>query len=146
MKKTASKLIGISLLLLIISCKTYTIPTDSFREQMTTAKSENMKDVEISNPLFYRNIKYYSNNIDRLVVLDKNGNTMSLDNSPSIEMKVTHRNGKKYILYFDTVILENDTLNGRRSRFAQGLTIEIPMDSIVKIEVQDGGKKFNYKN
>lgn len=105
-----------------------------------------MKEVEINNPLLYRNIQYSSNNIDRLLVLDKDGNKKYLDNSPSIEMRITHRNGKKYILYFDTVTLENDTLKGGRSRFAQNLRREIPIDSIVKIEVQDGGKNFNYQN
>jgi hypothetical protein len=61
-------------------------------------------------------------------------------------MRVTHSNGKKYHFYFDTVVLENDTLKGGRSRFVQGLTRAIPLDSIVKIEVQDGGKKFDYQN
>lgn len=145
MKKLTSKFIIIGALLLTFSCKTYTIPTDSFREQMMNTKSGNMKDVVINNPLYYRNIKYSSNNIDRLLVLDKAGKERYLDNSPSIEMRVTHSNGKKYILYFDTVILENDTIKGGRSRFVQGLTRQIPMDSIVKIEVQDGGKKFNYQ-
>ncbi|MGY0406920.1 MAG: hypothetical protein ACWIPJ_00980 [Polaribacter sp.] len=113
---------------------------------MINAKARNMKDVEINNPLNFGNIKYFSNNIDRLIVLDKNGNKIVLDNSPSIEIRVTQHNGKKYILYFDTVILENDTLKGKRSRFAKGLRREIPMDSIVKIEVQNGRKKFNYQN
>ncbi len=146
MYKLQSKIIGIGILLLILSCKTYIIPTDSFREQMIKAKSGNMKEVEINNPLFYKNIKYSSNNIDRLIVTDKNENKIYLNNSPSIEMRVTHINGKKYHFYFDTVILENDTLKGGRSRFAQNLTRTIPMDSIVKIEVQDGGKNFNYQN
>ena len=104
-----------------------------------------MTEVEINNPLFYRNIKYTSNNIDRLIVTDKNGNKIYLNNSPSIEMRVTHRNGKKYHFYFDTIILENDTLKGGRSRFAQNLTRAIPMDSILKIEIQNGGKNFNYQ-
>ena len=146
MKKLTSKILIFGALLLFFSCKTYTIPTESFREQMIKATSSNMKDVEINNPLFFSNIKYSSNNIDKLIVLNKDGNKLFLDNSPSIEMRVTHNNGKKYILYFDTVVLENDTLKGGRSRFVQGLTREIPLDSIVKIEVQDGGKKFNYKN
>ncbi|WP_282031907.1 hypothetical protein [Winogradskyella eximia] len=146
MKKLTSKILIFGALILFFSCKTYTIPTESFREQMIKATSSNMKDVEINNPLFFSNIKYSSNNIDKLIVLDKDGNKLFLDNSPSIEMRVTHNNGKKYILYFDTVVLENDTLKGGRSRFVQGLTREIPLDSIVKIEVQDGGKKFNYKN
>jgi len=146
MNKLKSKLIGIGSLMLILSCKTYTIPTDSFREQMMKAKSRNMTEVEINNPLFFRNIIYPSNNIGRLIVTDKNGDKIYLDNSPSIEMRVTHHNGKKYHFYFDTVILENDTLKGGRSRFSQNLTREIPMDSIVRIEVQDGGKNFNYQN
>ena len=116
---------------------------------MIDASPENLKESEINNPLIgngWRNIKYYSNNVQGLYVLDKNGNELFLDNSPSIEMRVTHRNGKKYHFYFDTVILENNTLSGSRSRFISGLTRDIPMDSIQKIEVQDGGKKFKYQN
>lgn len=141
------KMSGYGMLLLIISCKTYTIPVDSFKKQMVRATSENLKEVEINNPLNYsRGIKYRSNTIERLEVVDKNGNMAYLDNSAAIEMRVTLQNGKKRILYFDTVVLENDTLKGGRSRFAQGLTLKIPMNEIVKIEVQDGGKKFNYQN
>lgn len=136
----------IGILSLFLSCNTYTIPVESFREQMTKFPSSSMKEVEINNPLAYGNIKYSSNNIDRIMVLDKKGNKIYIDNSPSIEMRVTHRNGKKYIFYFDTVILENDTLKGSRSRFAQGITRELPIKSIVKIEVQDGRKNFDYQN
>ncbi len=132
--------------LLFNACKTYTIPTESFREQMITAKMGYMKPVEINNPLFYSKIAYPSNNIKRLIVEDNDGKKLYLDNSPSIEMRVTQNNGKKYIMYFDTVILENDTLKGGRSRFIQDLTRMIPMDSIVKIEVQDGGKNYKYNN
>jgi len=35
-------------------------------------------------------------------------------------------------------------LIGGRSRFATSLIRKIPMDSVVKIEVQDGGKKIEY--
>jgi hypothetical protein len=113
---------------------------------MKEARTDNMTEVSINNPLNYGNITYFSNDIKSLIVVDKNGNIISLNNSPSIEMRVTHKNGKKYHFYFDTVILENDTLKGGRSRFIQSLIRKIPMDSISKIEVQDGGKKFNYEN
>ncbi len=146
MKNLKNRLLAFGALLFIISCKTYTIPVESFREQMINETSENMKKVKVNNPFFYSNIKYTSNNIKRIIVIDKDGKRTYLDNSPSIEMRVTHVNGKKYHLYFDTVILENDTLKGGRSRFAQVLDRQIPMDSIAKIEVQDGGKKFEYKN
>ena len=101
--------------------------------------------MRVSNPLFYDDISYASNNIDSLIVLDKNGGKVSIPNSPSIEMRITHRNGKKYILYFDTVIIEDDTLKGARSRFIQKLNLHIPMDSIGKVEVHNGRKRFIYK-
>ncbi len=116
---------------------------------MIAASSENMKESEINTPLIgnnWRNIKYYSNNVEGLFVVDKKGEELYLRNSPSIEMRVTHINGKRYYFYFDTVILENNVLMGSRSRFISGLTRNIPLDSIVKIEVQDGGKKFAYQN
>ena len=151
MNKLTLKITGIIVLLFLFSCKTYTISPESFREQMKNANSSSMKEVNINNPLkpllplLPLNITYSSNNINHLIVKNKEGIEMLLDNSPAIEMRVTHRNGKKYIVYFDTVILENDTLKGGRSRTIQGITRQIPMDSIIKIEVQDGGKNYNYK-
>jgi len=145
----APKIIGLLSILLLVSCTTYTIPVRSFKEQMMKVEPGTMKEVEINNPLLVSNasnIQYTSNNIERIIVVDKEGKKTYLDNSPSIEMRVTHSNGKKYHFYFDTVVLENDTLKGGRSRFVQGLTRAIPLDSIVKIEVQDGGKKFDYQN
>ena len=104
------------------------------------------KEVEINNPLLYGNLKYSANNIKTLNVIDKNGNKITIPNSPSLEMRITHKNGKKYLFYFDTIILENDTLKGSRSRFIPNLTRKIPFDSIAKIEVQEGGKNYNYQN
>jgi len=53
---------------------------------------------------------------------------------------------KKNHFYFNTIILENDALKGGRSRFMKNLTRKIPMNSSVKIEVEDGGKNFKYQN
>ena len=135
----------IGLLLIITSCKTYTIPTESFKKQFTKTEHIQEKEVEINNPLLYGNLKYSANNIKTLNVVDKKGNELTIQNSPSLEMRVTHKNGKKYVFYFDTIILENDTLKGSRSRFTPNLTRSVPFDSIVKIEIQEGGKNFNYQ-
>ncbi len=132
--------------IVFFSCKSYTIPIDSFKEQLMESNSSSMKDVRVNNPLSLGTISYAANNVEGLIVKDKNGSTSYLRNSPSIEMRVTHVNGKKYHMYFDTVIIENNILKGARSRFIQGLNREISMDSIAKIEVQDGGKKFKYQN
>ena len=69
-----SKIFTIGLLLIIISCKTYTIPTESFKNQFTKTENIQEKEVEINNPLLYGNLKYSANNIKTLNVIDKNGN------------------------------------------------------------------------
>lgn len=142
---TTNKIIGFGILILIIACKTYTIPTESFKEQMKNSTAVNLEPVEINNPLsFNHKLNYFANQIDTIHVLDKNGQKTTLANSPAIEMRITQQNGKKFIVYFDTVTLENDTLKGNRSRFLPHLERVIPFDSIVRIEVQNGGKKFEY--
>lgn len=130
---------------LLFSCKTYTIPIESFREQMTESGNEKMRDVEINNPTSYSNLKYQANSVKSIVVVDKNGNNVEIENSPKLEMRITRKNGKRYILLFDTVIVENDTLRGARSRILQNLRREIPLDDIEKIEIQDSGKVYKYQ-
>lgn len=132
-------------LTLLCSCKTYTIPVDSFREQMTKSGNGKMQDVAINNPISYSNIKYKANNVKSIVVVDKNGNNVEIGNSPKLEIRITGKNGKKYILPFDTVIVENDTLKGARSRMLHNLRREIPLDDIEKIEIQDSGKAYKYQ-
>jgi len=145
MKTKLISLMGI--LFLLFSCKTYTIPVDSFRDQMTVPGSEKLRVVEINNPALYtyKNIKYEANSIKSIVVVDKKGDKVKLENSPKLEMRITRKNGKKNILLFDTVIVENDTLKGARSRLLQNLRREIPLSDIDKIEIQDSGKVYKYQ-
>lgn len=133
------------LVLTLISCKTYTISPDSLKSQLTRADN-NEKEVKVNNPLLFGELKYLANDIETLDVIDKKGNQLSIPNSPRLEMRITHKNGEKYVVYFDTAILENDTLKASRSRFMPNLRRSILFDSIVKIEIQDGRKNFNYKN
>lgn len=125
------------------SCKTYTVTTENLREQL--AASAGLKKVVINNPLSYGNLTYDANQLKKITVTNKDGGQESLENSPSLEMRVTLTNKKRYHFYFDTVVIQNDTLFGGRSRFINSLTRRIPFDSIQKIEIQDGGKKFNYQ-
>lgn len=145
--KKRNKLKLLIMSLLCSACTTYTIPVNSFKEQLVNNKPENLKEVEVSNPLLgsAKNITYQANQIEELLVVDKSGASYYLKNSPSIEMRITLNTGKKKILYFDTVYLENDSLKGSNSRFLQTYKT-FALKDIVKIEVQDGGKKFNYKN
>lgn len=140
----------IAILFLAVSCKTYTVPVDSFREQMTTGSGK-MKQVEINHPSFYStsspngNLRYEANTIHKIEVLDNKGNKVRLQNSPKLEMRITRKDGKKHILFFDTVIVENDTLKGARSRYMPHLRREIALTDIEKIEIQDSKKVYKYQ-
>lgn len=139
--RTAAFFIAVAFL--AVSCKTYTVDPESFRQQLAGA---HMQDATITTPMAYApNITYSANDVKGITVVDKKGNLFYLENSPSIEMRVTQKNGKRNISYFDTVHLRNDTLYAVGSRFLSFVTRKIPFDSIVKIELQDGGKKFNYQ-
>jgi len=131
-------------LFLVFSCKTYTISPESFKEQLTGIDSKSLvqKPVSIVSPYFVK--KFYSNNIKSIIVIDKQYREIELKNQPSIEMRVTTIDGKRHIMYFDSVYLENDTLYGSKARLISLNYTKIPFNKIVKIEVQDGGK--NYKS
>ena len=120
---------------------------ESFRDQMTVPGNKKLREVEINNPTpySYSNIKYDANSVEFIVVIDKKGNKVKLENSPRLEMRITRKSGKKYILLFDTVIVENDTLKGARSRIMQNLRREIPLNDIDKIDIQDSGKVYKYQ-
>lgn len=149
MKAKLMYLAGFSLL--VISCKTYTVPVDSFRDQMKVEGPEKLKTVEIDHPVFYStssprgNMQYQANTIKSIEVQDKKGNKVRLLNSPKLEMRIHRKDGKKNILFFDTVVVENDTLKGARSRIMQNLRREIALSDIAKIEIQDSKKTYNYQ-
>ncbi|WP_339835892.1 hypothetical protein [uncultured Flavobacterium sp.] len=140
------KIILLALVFAIYSCTTYIIPTESFKTQFSKFDSIQKRERVINNPLTYGTIKYMTNNIMMINAIDKNNNPLTIRNSASLEMRVTKKNGKKNIFYFDTVTLENDTLKGSQSRFLPNIRKEIPFDDIIKIEIQEGGKNYSYQN
>lgn len=122
------KAILFALLLTVLnSCKTYTIPPENFKKQLSKVENQHQKTI------------YQAYDLDNLVLYDSKGNATTLPNSPAIEMQVTQKNGKKNAFFFDTVFIENDTLKGEKSRIL-GLMNYVPFDQIAKIEVQEGVK------
>jgi len=126
----------------LCSCKTYYIPVESFKEQFSEIDSAQLKMVRTKGPAGDI-VEYPANPIDQIQCMDKDGNETELQNSPSIETRITTTDGKKTIFYFDRIYVQNDTLIGFRSRFI-GLSEIIPLTQIAKVEVQDGHKNFHY--
>ena len=75
----------VGILTLFVSCKNYTVAVDSFREQMTRPGNDQLREVEINNPMpyTYTNIRYEANSIDSITVIDKKGQPVRIENSPT---------------------------------------------------------------
>ncbi|MDR2816100.1 MAG: hypothetical protein LBB62_05290 [Proteiniphilum sp.] len=128
----------------VASCTTYYIPVNSFKEQFAGIDSTKLIDVTVKGPINER-YSYLANPITVIQCVDKNGNPYQLINKPSLETRFTygHKNKKK-IFYFDRIFVNAHSVFGVESRFIESIRGSIPLDSITKIEIQDGRKKFEY--
>jgi single-stranded DNA-specific DHH superfamily exonuclease len=134
----------IAFVLIVTSCTTYLIPVSSFKEQFAGIDSTKLLDVRVKGPGFTQ-FEYKANPITTINCVDKENKPAQLKNSPSIEMRVTYgKKNKRAIFYFDRVYVSQRSLVGVQSRFISSIRKTIPLDSITKIEVQDGQKKFSY--
>ena len=136
-------LLTVGLIFFLISCKTYYISIDSFKEQFAGMDSSKWKEVTTRGPMGDK-IKYKTPPIDIIKCVDKTGNAVELKNSPSLEIRFTDNNNKKTIFYFDLISVDKTFVNGVQSRFITSIRKTIPISTIKTIEIQDGKKKFSY--
>ncbi|KFF07483.1 hypothetical protein [Flavobacterium reichenbachii] len=125
----------------LFSCKTYTISPESFKEQFGNIEYDLSTSKSIIGSIYYNGYQ-----IKKFIVIDKNEKKEILENKPSLEMRVTLNNRNRKVFYFDSMKLQNDTLIGHKSRFFPKMITKIPFNDISKIEIQESGKKIEYKN
>ena len=135
-------IITIAVLFILVSCKTYYIPLESFKKQFAGINSTSLRTVYMKGPAGDV-VKYLANPIEYIQCVDKDHNPFELKNSPSIEIRFTRNNNKKTIFYFDYVYLQDSMIIGDMSRFFY-MKKSIPLNDVKKIEVQDGHKNFKY--
>jgi len=143
MLKKQSLLVAITLcILLITGCVTYYIPVQSFKEQFQGITESNLKTVKVQGPAGYIS-EYKANPIENISCIDSKGNPITLEASPSIEVRFTDKNNKRTIYYFDRLFLKDTLIIGDISRFLPGLKT-LFINDIKLIEIQDGHKNFKY--
>lgn len=143
---TNTLLISVLLLgfiLFFTSCKTYFIPVDSFKQQLSGFDSSNMREVTTRGPVVER-VTYKTYPIDIIHAIDKSGNPVDLSKSPAIEVRITDTANKKTIFYFDLIQFDGENIIGSQSRFISTIKKTIPIASVKTIEVQNGRKNFRY--
>ncbi|HEY9045642.1 MAG TPA: hypothetical protein VIN08_07085 [Ohtaekwangia sp.] len=130
-------------LLVLTSCTSYYLTTESLKSQFNGADSTDLIPVIVRGPVGEQ-YNYLANSISIIKCIDRNGNAIQLENSPSIEMRVTEKNDKRTIFYFDRVFVNDSILYGVQSRFVSSIRRTIKLKDIKKIEIQDGKKNFDY--
>ncbi|MBK9419769.1 MAG: hypothetical protein IPN44_01800 [Flavobacteriales bacterium] len=119
-------------------CKTYYLTPASLQEQLlTTAPAETRSISPFGQVLTYQAVQ-----LNTIRCTDKKGVAIELAVAPNIEMRITQASGKRRSMYFDRTELRGDTLIGHPSWIIPTLTYEIPISSITKVEVQNGGKRL----
>jgi hypothetical protein len=131
-----------SMVLVLVSCKTYYIPVDSFKAQFKGIDSTNLNLVHTRGPAGDI-AEYLANPIDYIKCVDKNNNPFELKNSPSIEIRFTMKNNRRTLFYFDRIYLKDSLVIGEMSRFMR-FRKSISINNVKLIEVQDGHKNFKY--
>jgi hypothetical protein len=147
MKKIFLFLITIPIGFIVISsCSTYYIPIHSFKEQFAGIDSTQLIEVTVAGPGYGR-YHYLANPITTIACTDKKGNPHQLINKPSLETRFTYGyKNKRKIFYFDRIFVNTHSVIGVESRFIESIRSSVLIDSITKIEIQDGHKKFKYIN
>jgi hypothetical protein len=135
----------IGLIFFMGSCKTYYIPVSSFKQQFEGMDTLKLREVTTRGPMGDK-VKYKTFPIDFIKCVDKKGNPVELQNSPSLEIRFTDTNNKKTIFYFDLISVDKTHVSGVQSRFITSIKKTIPLNTIKTIEIQDGKKKFSYVN
>lgn len=121
-------------------CTTLSMPVEGLRARLGSA---GMRPVVVQGPWLER-LEYEANDIAVIHCFAKDGTPHELRNGPSIEARSMLANGKRRILYFDRLMLKDDTLIGHPSRIVGSMTVKIPCEQITKVEVQDGKKGYFY--
>ncbi len=125
-------LILISLTIIFAGCSYYSVPTNS----LVTQIKENQKIERNACVQQYSLINYPSNNLEKIMCLDKRGNKVWLYPDKNTEFNIVKKSdGTKVRAYFDTMLFKNDTLFGLRSRLVGGLRT-IPISDIEKVIVK----------
>jgi hypothetical protein len=140
----ANKSILIAGFVILTSCKIYYISPQSFKDQFAKIDSFALKPVTVIGPYGVRS-EYLANPVEKIMCTDEKGKPSELTNGPSIEVRFTYGyKSKRTVFYFDQICVHQNAVVGTQSRFMSFLTKSIPMDSITKVEVQNGHKDFRY--
>ncbi len=135
--KSNKKLLGlfISSSLLLSSCATYHMTTQSLIEQLADTQKEKKVTVLVAFPLFFPGV-VTGNSLLQVKVLDKNGKECVIPVTNHTGVRLTKKDGKRKTFYFNTLIIQDSIITGKNDHFIGTNIKPINLNNIEKIELQ----------
>jgi hypothetical protein len=123
--------------LLLSSCATYHFTTQSLLEQCASAQRETKVNILIAPPFVFFPGIVTGNSLRELEVLDKQENEKIIPVTHRTGVRVTKKDGSRNTFYFDTLLIQDSTITGKKSHFI-GVSIKpIKLGDVQKIELQN---------
>jgi len=121
--------------LFLVSCTTYHLTTGSLLEQFANVHSEKKTNIIFAFPLIFPGT-VTGNTLTEIKVIDQNNKEQTIPVTNHTGVRITKKDGTRKTFYFDTLLIQDSTINGKKSHFV-GLDIKpIKLDDIEKIELQ----------
>jgi len=116
----------IVLAIIVISCKAYTVTPQSLKAQF-------------ENTVLSADNAFHAKQIQEISAFE-NDKSVTIKNSPSVEMWLTDLNGIGHYFYFNSLQLRNNVLIGDEIGFWRTHVRQIPIDSIQVATIKNGRK------
>jgi hypothetical protein len=121
--------------LLLSGCATYHMTPQSLVQQLAATQTEKKVTVIIAFPLFFPGV-VTGNTLEYVTVLDKNEKEVAIPVTNRTGIRITKKDGERNTFYFNTLIIRDSTVTGKKDHFI-GVPIEpINLNAIQKIELQ----------
>ncbi len=133
--KLSLKLVLLVTILFLHACTTYHLSTESLLQQFANSQPETKINFIVALPLIFPGV-VTGNSLAEVKVLDPNDNEHIIPVTNHTGVRITKKDGTRKTFYFDTLLIKDSTINGKKSHFI-GLDIKpIKLDDISKIELQ----------
>ena len=125
----------IPVFILLTGCATYHLTTKSLLEQFVDVTPEKKVNLIFAYPFVFPGT-VTGNSLKEVKVLDDKNIEHIIPVTNHTGIRITKKDGTKRTFYFDTLLIQDSTINGKKSHFV-GINIKpVNLNDIEKIELQ----------
>jgi hypothetical protein len=136
--KTKLKIVGLLILSIFFfsNCSwKYYLTTQSLVEQFADSKQEEKVTFFVVFPLIFHGV-VTGNSLQEIKVLDKNETDKIISITRHTGVRIIKKDGTKSTFYFNTLIIQDSTITGKKEHFFGTNIKPINLNDIEKIEIK----------